>query len=180
MRLVDPQGQDVKIGQTGELLIAGPHVCLGYWHDPQATAEALRDGWWHTRDMAYQDEDGFYYIAGRLKDMIITGGENVYAAEVEMVFREHPAVADAALIGQPDEKWGEVGLIVVACQPGFVVSEQELLEFCRQRLAGYKVPRRVEFIESLPYSSYGKVMKAELRRMFSTDEFESVDPAQNQ
>lgn len=166
MRLVTPEGRDVPRGQTGELIIAGPHVCLGYWNNPQATAEALRDGWFHTGDMAYQDEEGFFYISGRLKDMIISGGENVYAAEVEMVFREHPAVTDAALIGQPDEKWGEVGLMVVACKPGITAGVDELLEFCRQRLARYKVPRRIEFVDSLPYSPYGKVIKAELRQRF--------------
>lgn len=176
MRLVNPQGQDVPVGQTGELLIAGPHVCLGYWRNPQATAEALQEGWFHTGDMAYQDQDGFYYISGRIKDMIISGGENIYAAEVEMVLRDHPAVADAALIGQPDAKWGEVGLVVVACKPGQVVDPQDLLDFCRQRLASYKVPKRVEFIESLPYSPYGKVIKAELRRMFIMNTSQMANP----
>lgn len=176
MRLVDVHGNDVRPGETGELLIRGPHVCVGYWNNPAATAESLRrdpstgsEGpWFHTGDMARMDEEGYFYIVGRFKDMIISGGENVYAAEVEAVFREHDCVADAALIGQPDEKWGEVGLMVVACKPGQTVSAEALLKFCATRLAKYKVPRRVEFVESLPYSPYGKVMKAELKKMLAS------------
>lgn len=166
MRLVDVDGNDVPTGQTGELLIAGPHVCAGYWNRPEATAESLKDGWFHTGDMARQDEEGYFYIAGRFKDMIISGGENVYAAEVEAIFREHAAVADAALIGQPDEKWGEVGLMIVACKPGQSASAEELLKFCAGRLAKYKIPKKVQFVEALPYSPYGKVIKAELRERF--------------
>jgi fatty-acyl-CoA synthase len=169
MRLVDAEGRDVPQGQTGELLIAGPHVCAGYWNRPEATAESLRDGWFHTGDMARQDEEGYFYIAGRFKDMIISGGENVYAAEVEAVFREHPVVADAALIGLPDEKWGEVGLMIVACKPGQSVGAEELLQFCQGRLAKYKIPKRVQFVEGLPYSPYGKVIKAELRKQWIVD-----------
>ena len=166
MRLVDAQGRDVPPGATGELLIAGPHVCIGYWNRPEATAAALRDGWFQTGDMARQDEDGYFYIVGRFKDMIISGGENVYAAEVEAVFREHPAVADAALIGQPDPRWGEVGLMIVALKSGGRVSAGQLLDFCHGRLAKYKIPKRVEFLPALPYSPYGKVIKAELRAHF--------------
>jgi fatty-acyl-CoA synthase len=170
MHLVDTDGNDVPQGETGELVISGPTVCAGYWRNPEATAEALVDGWFHTGDMARQDEEGYFYIAGRYKDMIISGGENIYAAEVEAVFREHEAVADAALIGQPDEKWGEVGLMIVLLKPGKTVTGEELQEFCRERLARYKVPKRVEFVDELPYSPYGKVMKAELRKMFIAEE----------
>lgn len=164
MRLVNTDGKDVRAGETAELVIKGPHVCTGYWNNPAATAEALRDGWFHTGDMAHMDEEGYFYIAGRFKDMIISGGENVYAAEVEAVFREHASIVDAALIGQPDEKWGEVGLMIVARKPGQVVSAEELLQFCQGRLAKYKIPKRVEFVDSLPYSPYGKVIKAELKK----------------
>lgn len=168
MRIVDEDGRDVARGETGELIIYGPHVCSGYWGNPEATAGALRDGWFYTGDMARQDEDGYYYVAGRYKDMIISGGENVYAAEVETVFLEHPAVREAALIGIPDEKWGEVGLIIVVARPESTATPEELIGFCRGRLARYKVPRRVIFAESLPYSPYGKVMKAELRAKYGT------------
>jgi fatty-acyl-CoA synthase len=167
MRLVDPEtGQDVPVGQPGELLIAGPHVCSGYWRNPQATASALREGWFHTGDMARRDEDGFFYIVGRYKDMIKSGGENIYAAEVEAIFRQHPAVADAALIGQPDAKWGEVGLMVVLLQPGHTATQEELQAFCQGQLARYKIPKRVIFADSLPYSPYGKVEKARLKEKY--------------
>jgi fatty-acyl-CoA synthase len=164
MRLADPAtGLDVPVGETGELLIRGPHVCSGYWQNPEATAKALVDGWFHTGDMARMDDEGFYTIAGRFKDMIISGGENIYAAEVEKVFRDHPAVQDAALIGLPDPKWGEVGLMVVVVKTGRTASEDELRQFCAGRLARYKVPKQVAFVDALPVSPYGKVMKAELR-----------------
>jgi fatty-acyl-CoA synthase len=166
MRLVDEDGKDVEVGKAGELIIKGPHVCTGYWANPTATLQSLKEGWFHTGDMARMDEEGYFYIVGRFKDMIISGGENVYAAEVEAVFREHAAVADAALIGQPDDKWGEIGLVIVACKPNQKVSAEELLSFCQGRLAKYKIPKRVKFVESLPYSPYGKVIKAELREKF--------------
>ncbi len=170
MRLVDQQGKDVPVGETGELLIAGPHVCLGYWNNPEATRESLVDGWFHTGDMARMDQDGFFTIAGRYKDMIISGGENVYAAEVESVFREHPAVEDAALIGRPDEKWGEVGVMIVTLKADQTRDPEELQEFCRVRLARYKVPKEVIFSPGLPYSPYGKVIKAELKRQYFVQE----------
>ena len=166
MRLVDENGKDVPVGATGELIIKGDHVCVGYWNNDEATKQSLKNGWFHTGDMARMDEEGYFYIAGRFKDMIISGGENVYAAEVEAIFREHPAVADAALIGQPDEKWGEVGLMIVACKPGQTVTGEELIQFCQGRLAKYKIPKRVEFVDALPYSPYGKVIKAELKAKF--------------
>jgi fatty-acyl-CoA synthase len=166
MRLVDFNGNEVAAGETGELIISGPTVCSGYWNNESATEEALKDGWFHTGDMARKDEEGYYYIAGRYKDMIISGGENIYAAEVEAVFREHPAVEDAALIGQPDEKWGEVGLMIVMLKPDKQLSGDELVEFCRGRLARYKIPKKIEFSQSLPYSPYGKVIKSELRKIY--------------
>jgi acyl-CoA synthetase (AMP-forming)/AMP-acid ligase II len=112
------------------------------------------------------DGDGFYYIAGRFKDMIISGGENVYAAEVEAVFLEHPAVNEAALIGMPHDKWGEVGLMIVVLDKDKMTTEEELRDFCRERLASYKVPKKVQFTDGLPYSPYGKVIKAELKKRF--------------
>ncbi len=166
MRLVDENCEDVTVGSTGELIIKGEHVCVGYWNNEEATKQSLKDGWFHTGDMARMDEEGYFYISGRFKDMIISGGENVYAAEVESIFREHAAVADAALIGQPDEKWGEVGVMIVACKPGQTVSANDLLKFCAGRLAKYKIPKRIEFVDALPYSPYGKVIKAELKKQW--------------
>ncbi len=166
MRLVDETGQDVPAGQTGELIIAGPHVCTGYWQNPEATAKSLKEGWFYTGDMAQMDQDGFFKIAGRFKDMIISGGENIYAAEVEAVFKEHPAVAEAALIGKPDDRWGEVGLMVVVLEKDIPTTAEALKSFCGERLARYKIPKEVVFTDGLPYSSYGKVLKPELKKRY--------------
>jgi len=168
MRIVDEQRQDVPVGEVGELLITGPHVYSGYWNNPEATANAMHGGWFCTGDMAYRDEDGFYYIVGRFKDMIISGGENIYAAEVEAVFLEHPHVAEAALIGQPDEKFGEIGLMIVVPKADTSPTEQDLLQACQEKLARYKIPRRVICTDALPYSPYGKVQKAELKKKFAS------------
>jgi fatty-acyl-CoA synthase len=167
-RLVDPDGRAVEGGETGELVIRGPHVCAGYWQMPEATASAFRDGWFLTGDMARRDADGYYYITGRFKDMIISGGENVYAAEVEAVFMEHPAVAQAALIGRPDDKWGEVGLMIVVLAGTREASADELRAWCRDRLAAYKVPKEVVFTDALPMSAYGKVEKQKLKERYLT------------
>jgi len=167
MRIVDPvNGQDVPVGESGELLIWGPHVCSGYWRNPDATAETIKNGWFHTGDMVHKDKDGFYYIDGRYKDMIKSGGENIYAAEVEAVYKKHPAVKDAALIGKAHEKWGEVGLMVMILEEGQQVTEEELKEFAIESLAKYKIPTKVIFAEDLPYSAYGKVEKTKLKEKY--------------
>jgi len=169
MRLVDREGRDVPIGETGELWIRGPHVCAGYWNNPKATAANISDGWFHTGDMARRDGDGFFYISGRFKDMIISGGENIYAAEVEAVFLEHPAVAECALIGLPDEKWGEVGLMIVVPEAGQQPESEQLRRHAYERLARYKVPKEIRFTEELPHSPYGKVEKVKLRARYVND-----------
>lgn len=167
MRIINPEsGADLEPGAAGELLIRGPHVCSGYWRNPEATAKAIVDGWFHTGDMAHRDEDGFYYIDGRYKDMIKSGGENIYAAEVEAVVREHPAVKDAALIGKPDKTWGEVGLMIVVLEGGWQVSEKELKEHCAGRIAKFKIPKEFMFADELPYSAYGKVEKIKLKEKY--------------
>jgi len=167
MRIADPEsGIDVPIGEVGELLIRGPHVCSGYWRNAAATVSAIVDGWFHTGDMVHKDTDGFFYIDGRYKDMIKSGGENIYAAEVEAVVREHPAVKDAALIGKPDKTWGEVGIMIVVLEDGSQVSVMELKEHCQGRIAKYKIPKDFVFASELPYSAYGKVEKAKLREKY--------------
>jgi fatty-acyl-CoA synthase len=167
MRIADPEsGADVPVGEAGELLIRGPHVCSGYWRNPEATVEAIVDGWFHTGDMAHMDADGFFYIDGRYKDMIKSGGENIYAAEVESVVRDHAAVKDAALIGKPDTKWGEVGLMIVVLEDGVQVSGSELKEHCQGKIAKYKVPKEFVFADELPYSAYGKVEKLKLKEKY--------------
>lgn len=167
MRVANPEtGVDVEVGEAGELLIAGPHVCSGYWRNPEATAKAIVDGWFHTGDMAHMDEDGFFYIDGRYKDMIKSGGENIYAAEVESIVRDHPAVKDAALIGKPDTKWGEVGMMITVLEDDAEASEEELKEFCYGKLARFKVPKEFVFAAELPYSAYGKVEKIKLKEKY--------------
>jgi fatty-acyl-CoA synthase len=145
---------------TGELLVRGPNVFAGYWNDLAATDTTMRGGWLHTGDIAQRDEDGFYRIRDRLKDMYISGGENVYPAEVESVLMSHPAVVEAAVVGLPDARWGETGAAVVVTRSP--ATEDELIEWCRDRLARFKVPRQVRFVETLPRSGMNKVLKREL------------------
>jgi len=165
-RLVDERGGDVVRGQIGELLLRGPHVCRGYWNNPDATAAALdRDGWFHTGDLARADEDGFFYIAGRRKDMFISGGVNVYPAEIEAALLQHPDVADATVVGVPHEKWGEVGVAFVVPRSGVAVSDRELVGFLEPRLARYKLPQQFVTVDALPRTAYGKVQKPRLVEM---------------
>ncbi len=167
MRLVDSASRDVHQGEAGQLLIAGPHVMSGYWKNSEGTDRTLRNGWLYTGDMARQDEDGYFYIVGRFKDMIISGGENVYAAEVEAVLQAHPAVQECALIGKPDEKWGEIGLmIVVPADLQRPPTVSDLFAHCSQALARYKIPKEFVFTNHLPYSPYGKVEKIKLKEKY--------------
>jgi long-chain acyl-CoA synthetase len=160
VRIVDPvTGADLPIGEVGEMIIRGPQVMKGYWNKPEETEGALRDGWLYTGDMARMDEDGFFYIADRKKDLIIAGGFNIYPREVEDVLYAHPAVKQAAVIGVPDEYRGETVKAFVVLKPGMNASPEELDRHCRQSLASYKVPRLYEFRESLPTSLVGKVLR---------------------
>jgi fatty-acyl-CoA synthase len=160
VRIVDAQGRDVADGEVGDLLFAGPGVTPGYWRNEEATRAAFTDdGWLRSGDLARRDGDGFYYIAGRRKEMFISGGENVYPAEVENVLSAHPSVLDAAVLSEPDPKWGEVGRAFVQLANGRRPDDAELSAFCRQRLAAYKVPRRFEFVDDFPRTSAGKIQK---------------------
>jgi fatty-acyl-CoA synthase len=152
---------DVRLSDEEELQVRGPNVFAGYWRNPEATAEAFDGEWLRTGDVAERDDEGFYRIKGRLKDMYISGGENVYPAEVESVLHEHPAVADAAVVGVADERWGEVGVAFVV-RAG-AVSEEELVDFVRGRLARFKAPKAIRFVDELPRSGIGKVLKDDLR-----------------
>ena len=148
-------------GELGEILIRSPSVIRSYWRAPEATAAALRDGWFHTGDVGHRDEDGYLFVVDRKKDVIISGGENVYPKDVEDVLYAHPSVVEAAVIGTPDEHWGEVVTAVVVTRDP--VEDEELLSYCRERLAGYKRPRLVRFVEALPRNPSGKILKRELR-----------------
>jgi fatty-acyl-CoA synthase len=167
--LADPGSDALILGRgTGELVVRGPGVFAGYWRNQRATDAALRGGWLHTGDIAERDAEGFYRIRGRLKDMYISGGENVYPAEVEAVLHEHPAVADVAVVGIRDERWGEVGLAIVVLRTGRSADEAELVAFCRGRLAAFKAPRGVRFARELPRSPSGKLLKRELSECVET------------
>ena len=163
-RIVDELGHEVARGQVGELWLRGPCVASGYWNQPEATAHAFRDGWFVTGDAALMDEDGFYYIVDRKKDMYISGGENVYPAEVEAALAELAAVGECAVVGVPDERWGEVGRLYVVPVPGRSVTPRELIEHCARRLAKFKVPKSAVITDALPRTASGKVQKHLLRR----------------
>jgi fatty-acyl-CoA synthase len=148
---------------TGELVVRGPNVFAGYWRDPEATAAAFADGWLLTGDLAERDEEGYYRIVGRLKDLVISGGENVYPAEIEDVLHAHPAISEAAVVGVPDERWGEACVAFVALRAGQELDEPAVLDWCGARLARFKVPKAVLFVDALPRSAMDKVLKDELR-----------------
>ena len=164
MRIVGPGGAEAPPGEPGEIVVRGPAVTTGYWNLPEVTAETIVDGWFRTGDVGVVDGDGFLTIRDRLKDMLISGGENVYPAELESVLSGHPAVADVAVIGQPSDRWGESACAVVVPGDGF--DADELLTWSRERLAGFKVPRAVVTVEDLPRNASGKILKHELRDRF--------------
>lgn len=159
LKIIRPDGTTCAANEVGELLIRGPHVTPGYWNNPIETAKAIQDGWLYTGDLAVYDDEGYYTIVGRSKDMIISGGENIYPAEVESVMHGHPAIAEAALIGVPDAKWGEVGRAVVVLKPNTQLDETEFLAYLQARLAKYKVPKSVVIIDALPRTGPGKIDK---------------------
>ncbi|MFD1745342.1 AMP-binding protein [Rhizobium helianthi] len=163
VKIMDAQGQACEAGQVGELWIRGPSISSGYWKKPEQTAASFVNGWFRTGDLVRCDEDGFHIIADRLKDMYISGGENVYPAEVEAVLLSHDAVAEVAVIGVPDEKWGEVGVAFVVARNSAKVGADELINHCKSRLATYKRPARIEFLEAIPRNAAGKPLKHVLR-----------------
>jgi len=166
VRVVDDRMEDVKPGEIGEIVIKGDTVMKGYWENPEATRETIKDGWLLTGDLARTDEDGYIYIVDRKKDMIISGGENIYSKEVEDVINSHPAVLESAVIGVADAKWGESVKAIVVLLPDQKVTEQELIEYCKTNMASYKKPKFVEFVDGLPRNPSGKVLKVELRTEF--------------
>ncbi|WP_183093247.1 acyl-CoA synthetase [Nocardioides stalactiti] len=163
----DELGVAVPNGTVGEICVRGGNVMLGYWNKPEETAAALKDGWMHTGDGGYLDDDGFVYVVDRIKDMIVSGGENVYSAEVETALSKHPAVLASAVIGLPDERWGERVHACVVLAPNAVTTAEELAAFCKEHIAGYKAPRTVDFVTELPISGAGKVLKRELRARYA-------------
>jgi fatty-acyl-CoA synthase len=166
VRVVRPDGSDAAVGEVGEIVGQGDQLMRGYWNLPEASAEALRDGWMHTGDAGVLDTDGYLYLQDRVKDMIVSGGENVYPREVENVLFAHPAVADVAVIGVPDPKWGEAVKAIVVLRAGATATPEALLAHCRAQLGGYKCPRSVDFVDALPRNPSGKVLKKDLREPY--------------
>jgi acyl-CoA synthetase (AMP-forming)/AMP-acid ligase II len=166
VRVVDAEDVEVPRGTVGEIVSRGGHVMLGYWNRPEESAAALRGGWMHTGDGGYMDDSGYVHVVDRIKDMIISGGENVYSAEVENALSSHPAVASCAVIGVPDDEWGERVHAVVVLRPGSSATAADLREHVKTLIAGYKAPRSTEFVEALPVSAAGKILKRELRRPY--------------
>ena len=167
LRIVDERDQDVAPGEIGELITRGPNVMKEYWNRPEETRETLKDGWLRTGDMARFDDEGFIYIADRKKDMIISGGENIYPAEIESLLVSHPKVADASVVAMPHEKWGEAPRAVVVPAKGETLTEAEVMDFCEGKIAGYKIPKKVDFVDELPRTLTGKVLKKVLREQLN-------------
>ena len=174
VKLLDESGAEVPVGAVGEISVRGPLVMIGYWNKPEETAFALRHGWLHTGDMARRDADGFIYIVDRSKDMIISGGFNVFPREVEDVLTQHPAVAGAAVIGVPDEKWGEAVKALVVLKPGAAAAEAELIKLVRDAKGAVQTPKSIEFVEELPVTGLGKLDKKAIRARYWRGQTRSV------
>jgi acyl-CoA synthetase (AMP-forming)/AMP-acid ligase II len=174
VRIVGDDDTELPRGEVGEITVRGGHVMSGYWGKPEETAAALRDGWMHTGDAGYMDDRGYVFVVDRLKDMIVSGGENVYSVEVENALARHPAVATCAVIGIPDERWGERVHAVVVLAAGQQADQDDLREFCKSLIGGYKIPRSFEVVDELPLSAAGKVLKRQLRAKYWTDSDRSV------
>jgi len=159
VRIVDKTGREVDAGEVGEIIIRGPTLMSGYWNRPDLTAETIREGWLYTGDLARRDAEGYISIVDREKDMYISGGENIYPAEIEKALHAHPKIFDVGIVGVPDKKWGEVGKASIVLKSGETMNEGEVFEFLRGKVARYKIPKHVEFIEELPKTASGKIQK---------------------
>jgi acyl-CoA synthetase (AMP-forming)/AMP-acid ligase II len=167
MKVVDDDGKEVPDGHLGEIVLRGPNICKGYFRNPEATEKAFRNGWFHTGDIGYRDEDGFFYIADRKSDMIIRGGENIYPREIDDLLYTHPAIEAAAVIGVPDKLYGEEVAAFIVLKPGQSATANEIIEYCREHLADYKCPKTVHFLDEIPKGPTGKLLKRELAKLFT-------------
>jgi fatty-acyl-CoA synthase len=163
IRLVDPEGRGVRVGEVGEIIARGPILMSGYWNSPELMRQTIREGWLHTGDLARTDEDGCFYIVDREKDMYISGGENVYPAEIEKIYSAHPKVFEVAVIGVPDEKWGQVGKVFIVLKEGASMTEEEVIGYCDGKVARFKIPKHCRFVDVLPKTESGKIKKTALR-----------------
>jgi long-chain acyl-CoA synthetase len=167
MRVVDEEGREVADGTLGEIVLRGENILRGYYKNPEATMTAFRNGWFHTGDIGYRDKDGFYYVVDRKSDMIIRGGENIYPREIDEVLYQHPSIAAAAVVGIPDELYGEEVAAFIVLKDNETMTEEEIVEFCSQRLANYKCPKTIRFVKEIPKGPTGKLLKRELARQMS-------------
>jgi acyl-CoA synthetase (AMP-forming)/AMP-acid ligase II len=174
VKIFDSQDKELPPGEMGEIVTRSDLVMKGYWRNPEATAETLKNGWLHTGDMGYMDEKGYLFIMDRSKDMIISGGENIYPREIEEVLVRHSAVGEVAVVGVPDPKWGEAVKAVVATAPGQSATEEELISFCKDNIASFKKPKSIDFVDELPKNNYGKILKRELRAKYWKDKARKV------
>ena len=164
VKIMDPAtGRELPEGETGEICLSGPQVFKGYWENPEATAGVLADGYYRSGDLGKKDGNGFVYVLDRLKDMIISGGENIYPAEIESVLAAHPKVTEAAVVGKPDDQWGEIPVAFIAPAPDQEIEASEILDLCREHLAGFKCVKEIHFIDQIPKNTLGKVLKRNLR-----------------
>ena len=170
LRIVDERDQTLPVGAIGEIVVRGPNVSRGYLGLPEQSATTFRNGWFHTGDLGQLDGANNLYIRDRMKDMIVTGSENVYSSEVEAALYKHPAVLEAAVVGVPDEQWGEAVFAVIVLAPEQTLTKDEVIEHCRKFIGGYKIPRRMAFVKELPKSAMGKILKTELRRIYGADQ----------
>jgi acyl-CoA synthetase (AMP-forming)/AMP-acid ligase II len=168
VKVVDDNGMELPAGKVGEIIAKGDEIALGYWKMPEETSQTFKDGWLHTGDLGYRDEDGYVFVVSRKKDIIISGGENISSLEVEDTISQHPAVAEVAVIGVPDELWGEAVKALVVLKPAYPskITAEEIISFCRERLAAYKCPKSVNFLTDLPKNPAGKIKKGELKQQF--------------
>jgi len=168
VRVVDREGRDLPAGEDGEIIVRGPNVMREYWNAPKLTAEAIRDGWYYSGDIGHFDNEGYLHVVARKHDMIISGGENIYPAEVEAVLIDCPDILEACVIGQPDERWGEAAVAAVVPKPGALISEPQVMALFEGRIAHYKRPRAVFFVETLPRNALGKVQREDLKTMLAS------------
>jgi long-chain acyl-CoA synthetase len=168
VRILDEKGMEVPCGERGEIALKGPAVMKGYWERPEETEKTLKDGWLHTGDVGYMDENGYMYIVDRFKDLIISGGANIYPRELEETIIQHHCVQEVAVIGVPDEFWGESVKACIILKPGTTATAEDIISFCAERMSSYKKPKSVDFLEELPKSNYGKVLKRTLREKFTS------------
>jgi len=162
MRIIDEAGRQLPDGKVGEIAIRGENVMRGYWNNPQATSDTIQNGWLRTGDLGYRDKEGYFFIVGRKKEMIIRGGENIYPKEIEEVLYRHPAVAEAAVVGLPDKRWGEEVAAFIVLREGLQCSPRQITDYLKDKIADFKIPRRIEFVPSLPKTATGKIQKHKL------------------